>query len=342
MALRISLIQQIERHRDVTWDLSFSLDGKRIVSSDGEAIYLWKLYDNQLWDLDRSFPIHKAGKPCFTPDGTMIAFLFHEKSIRLITLDGKEVSTFPVFSRSTFALSPDQCWLVSGGEGHPIMLWDLHTFQSFAIASPFLGSQENLEESEMDWSDEVIEHICFTPDSQRLVLAVANGQGFGRVHVCHFDPVHKKLQRQTTLRYGSIDLALSPNGKLLATIDSQSTRGLIQAIYLYDMDSFQLLHSFPQEGQDCYGLLAFSPDNHYLISSKDNGIVDVFSVNPFERIASFDDHPDLVTYVTDPIEGLDWSSTGYIATGGAGAFEYDPLLDDNSIKIWKVEEEEIA
>ena len=73
------------------------------------------------------------------------------------------------------------------------------------------------------------------------------------------------------------------------------------------------------------------------MSSKSDSTVDIWSLSTFECVASFAAHPGLVTYWTEPIGGLDWSRTGYIATGGAGSFEEDELLKDYTIKIWKVE-----
>jgi hypothetical protein len=39
------------------------------------------------------------------------------------------------------------------------------------------------------------------------------------------------------------------------------------------------------------------------------------------------------------IGGLNWSTTGYIATGGTGIWRDDMVKEDLSIRIWKVEDE---
>jgi WD40 repeat protein len=74
---------------------------------------------------------------------------------------------------------------------------------------------------------------------------------------------------------------------------------------------------FPQTTDEFYCLLAFSPDSQYLASCKTDGWVDIFSLKAFDRIAHFTAHPGLSSQATDPIGGLAWSQTGYIATGGA-------------------------
>lgn len=58
----------------------------------------------------------------------------------------------------------------------------------------------------------------------------------------------------------------------------------------------------------------------------------------FNCIISFAAHPGLSSHATDPVGGLDWSNTGYIATGGASVFEDDMNVTDYTIKIWKVEQ----
>ncbi|HEU5377427.1 MAG TPA: hypothetical protein VFV38_18550 [Ktedonobacteraceae bacterium] len=66
-------------------------------------------------------------------------------------------------------------------------------------------------------------------------------------------------------------------------------------------------------------------------------MVDLFSLKPFEQIASFAAHAGLATEAIDSIGGLDWSKTGYIATGGSSVFECERNKMDSTLKIWKVE-----
>jgi WD40 repeat protein len=133
-------------------------------------------------------------------------------------------------------------------------------------------------------------------------------------------------------------MAISPNGKRLAMIvPNQQLYYSKDEVYIYDLESLQLLHVFPQTTDEGYCLLAFSPDSHYLASCKSDGFVEIFSLDPFETNTVFAAHPGLASHATEPIGGLDWSRTGFIATGEASVFEDDPLWEDYTIKLWKVE-----
>jgi WD40 repeat protein len=162
----------------------------------------------------------------------------------------------------------------------------------------------------------------------------------GSLHICSFDPEHRCITLQKTLPHGMIDGVISPNGKLFAVIVSNDQiYDYKQDISVYDLKSLQLLHVFPQMTDDFYCLVAFSPDSQYMAICKTDGWVDLFSLASFDRIAQFVAHPGLFSDANDPIGGLAWSTTGYIATGGANVFEQDMKQADYTVKIWKVEEE---
>jgi WD40 repeat protein len=341
MSLRISLVHQFAQQQAETEDLCFAFDGKKLVSSDRNALYFWQLTEHGTWVYERSLPFRHAGQLTFAVDGKWLAFHDPEEIVYLIDLEGeaKEIK-LPAPARTSGAFSLDQHWLVSGGMGRQILLWDLFAQQCSAIDLPI---------SEFPWSEngrtkqpeDVIENICFTPDGQRLAIGMANAEGQGYIYICRFDPTHKDLRRQETLPHGCLDLAISPDGTMLATIEVLTADGPVrQEIYVYDLNSFQLLHVFPQKGEDGYCLLAFSPESRYLMCCTENGMIDMFSLTTFEPLLSFAAHPGLAVEAMDSVGGLDWSRTGYIATGGASVFEEDSNKEDYTIKIWKIEDEE--
>jgi WD40 repeat protein len=331
MQLRISLTCQFEQQRSETCDLAFSQDGKQLVSSDGNALYLWQLNGDGKWDYKRSYPYGQIAVLRFAPD---LAFYLEEVSIKLISFDGKEVATFPCPPSPFWTISPNLRWLVSNGRERTILLRDLVSHQSFSIPFPAFDRSG----AGADHSDEVVGRFLFTPDYQQLVLFTDSPEG--SLHICSFDPEHRRIVLQKTLPEGMIDGIISPNGKMLAIIvPNGQVFGYKEDIYIYDLKSLQLLHVFPQTTNERYNLLSFSPDCQYLISSKTNGWIDIFSLNTFDSVAQFAAHPGLSSHATDPIGGLDWSKTGYIATGGASVFENDMEKTDYTIKIWKVEEQ---
>lgn len=336
MPPRISLVHQFEQQQSETWELAFSHDGKQLVSSDGKALYLWQLNKEENWNYERSLPFREATFPRFAPNGQMIAFGGQKEFVKLISIDGQELAAFPSPSHARWAFSFDGRWLVcSDREWRGILLWDLSTYQNYHIPMPFAAFED-----EIGFLKESVGRFCFTPDSQRLALGGTDDNGQGCIYICHFDAVNKQLLPQKIFPRGCMDLAISPDGRMLATIDYRPARGPIrQEIYVYDLESFQQLGYFPCKEGDFYCLLAFSPDSRFLASCTDeSGSVDLFSLETFEQVASLEAHPGLFTHAGESIGGLDWSKTGFIATGGANVFKNDMEKTDYTIKIWRVED----
>jgi WD40 repeat protein len=329
MSLQISLIQQLKQHKEETWDLRFSLDGKRLVSSDGEALYLWQRDEDGRWEYERSLPFRQAAWPCFTPDSKMIAFYNQDDHIQIFPLDGTKGVILLTLSQTQYAFSPDQRWIVSGDGLRSLRLWNLQTSESSLLPLPFPPFNNYPRDQETDLSKEVLGWVRFTPDGQRVVFGASSREGY--VQICQVDLAQKRLTRQKTLPLlGIMNQAIAPNGKLLAIVH-------LDEVHVYDLESFQLLQKFPEATEYSYSLVAFSPDSQFLMSSKDDGTVDIWSVSTFERVVSFAAHPGLMNDWTEPIGGLDWSRTGDIATAGASVFENDMEKEDYTIKIWRME-----
>jgi WD40 repeat protein len=336
MPLRVSLVHQFEQQQRETWDVHFAWDGRRLVSSDGSDLYLWQLNEDGTWSYEHSLPFRNAARPRFAPDGKMLAFGGKEPFVKLISLDGRELATFPSPNHADWAFSPDQRWLVSSDKGRDILLWDLASYQSSPLPIPFPAFDR--EGNQADLSNESVGRFLFTPDGQQLVFGASSAEGY--IHICLFEPAQRRVLRQTTFSIaGMIDGAISPDGTMLAMIvPNEQVFAYKQDIYIYDLDLLQLLHVFPQTTAERYCQLAFSSDSHYLVSCKSDGLADIFALKSLKQIASFAAHPGLSSHATDPIGGLDWSKTGYIATGGASEFEDNMNKADYTIKIWKVEE----
>lgn len=333
MPPQISLIHQFEQQKQETWDVHFSWDGCRLVSSDGNALYLWQLNEDGTWSYERSLSFRNATFPRFAPNGTMLAFGGKEEFVKVISLDGGEIATLFNPPHANWAFSPDQHWLVRSGQGNGALLWDLVTHQSSSLSLFTVVEGKN----KIDLSNESIGRFLFTPDSQRLVFGASSDEGY--MHIGSFEPEHRRIIRQKTFPIGGmINGAISPNGKLLAMIvPNEQIFAYKQDIYIYDLEALQLLHVFPQTTDEYYYLLAFAPNSRWLISCKSDGWVDLFSLDSFDCITQFAPHPGLSSHANDPIGGLDWSKTGYIATGGASFFEKDRKKTDYAIKIWRVE-----
>lgn len=336
MLPRITLVQQFEQQQAETLDLTFSSDGKQLTSSDGSALYLWRLNEGRNWSYDRSLPFRYVAFLHCVHNEKVLALVGEEEFLKLVSLDGSDVATFPRPAHAVWAFSPDLRWCVSSDSESSILLWDLTSNQSFSVPIPipaFDRSKENAVQLNTS-----VGRFLFTPDGQQLVLFADSLEG--SLHVCSFDPEHRRIMRQKTFPTGMIDGVISPDGKMFAIIVPNEQMNIYkQDIYIYDLRLLQLMHIFLPTTGAFYCRLAFSPDSQYLASCKSDGLVDIFSLGSFECVASFAAHPGLSSHATDPIGGLAWSRTGYIATGGASEFKNDMKKTDYTIKLWKVEEE---
>ena len=336
MPLRISLTHQFEQQQDETLEVHFSPDGNKLVSLDGKALYLWQLNKHGSWSYWQSLPFRYPSNPRFTLNSNSIAFRDENRYVRLISLEsGNEIAILSCPATTDFAFSPDQHWLVTGGTARNILAWDLRTYEYSLIPVRFPPFRGDSGVDETTFVDETISGFQFTPDGLRFALLADSEDGY--LHLCYFDPTDQTLLRQKTFPHGDMDLAVSPDGtKLAAIVPTGQVYSHKEEVYLYNLGSLRRLHVFPQTTNKRYCLLAFSPDSRYLMSCKSDGWIDIFSLDSFDCIAQFAAHPGLSSHASDPIGGLDWSTTGYIATGGASVFEQDMRKTDYSIKLWKV------
>jgi WD40 repeat protein len=334
MPLRISLLHQFEQHKDETYHLCFSPDGNTLWSSDQTALYQWQRSSGDTWSYSQCFPAVAFTFQC-TADGKMLVFWDGEqRSIRFLLYDGKELMTLSHPDQGIlfdFALSPDQRWLVMDGKGGNLLLWDMlnHQWSSLSV----------LDQPET--ADGTASSLQFALDGLGLVFVASSYEG--QIHICHFDPKHNHYAFRRILPiFGICGMKVSPDGRLLAitNLGADSIRG----VYLYDLEQLQLLQKFPAPIGTHYDLLAFSPDSRFLASSRDNGILDIWSLATFDRLVSFEAHPGPRRHErhwSETVGGLDWSTTGYIATGGTRFQRDDMPKEDCSVRIWKVENESV-
>jgi WD40 repeat protein len=330
MSLSTTLLHQFEEHQDETYRLCFSPDGNTLWSSDGTAVYQWQRSSGDSWSHCQQFPGQALDLQC-TADGKMIVFWDGEqKSIRFLSYDGKEVMALAHPDQGIcidFAVSPDQRWLVRDGRDGNILLYDLLKYEWTSLGVP----------DRPDTADGTAGCLRFALGGLGLVFVASSYEG--QIHICHFDPAHDRYAIRRILPiFGVQGINISPDGKLLAitNVGADSIRG----VYLYDLERLQVLQKLSASIDAYYDLLAFSPDGQFLASSRDEGILDIWSLTTFACVASFEAHPGPRPHErhwTDTIGGLDWSTTGYIATGGTRFRRDDMPKEDRSVKIWKVE-----
>lgn len=332
--MQISLLHEFEQHEDETYHICFSPDGNTLWSSDQIALYQWQRSSGDTWSYCRRFPVESYHFQC-TADGKMLVFRDGaQKSIRFLSYEGRELMTLSHPDQSLsfdFALSPDQCWLVTDGKGGNLLLWDMVNHQWSSLSVP----------DQPDTAEGTANSFRFALGGLGLVFIASNYEG--QIHICRFDPEHDHYAIRRILPiFGICGMKVSPDGKLLAitNLGADSIRG----VYVYDLEQLQFLQKFPAPIGTHYDLLAFSPDSQFLASSRGNGILDIWSLATFECLVSFEAHPGPRPHErhwSETIGGLDWSTTGYLATGGTRFQRDDMPKEDRSVKIWKIEDEPV-
>jgi WD40 repeat protein len=257
--------------------------------------------------------------------------------LHIISLEGKELASlpYPNQTNTSCVFSPNQRWLVSSDTSGKLVIWDTSNYEMHVVShqlafhAPWKATQWTPSFQHMlDISRSSAKHFLFTPDGQRLAFVSASDEGY--VHICQFHPLQQHIVLQKTiLLVGVEDQKIPLDGSMIA-ITSQGS------VSVYDLESFQLQARWSGKGEALYSLVAFSPDGQFLASSTYDGSVDILSLTAGERMISFAAHPGLITHWGPVIGGLDWSQSGYIATGGTSVFKDDTSKNDYTIKLWNV------
>lgn len=86
MPFQIALVHQFAQQQHETWELAFSPDGHRLVSSDGHAFYLWQLSPEGHWIFGQSFTLKESTFPQFLPGGELITLVYEVEAYPELTL----------------------------------------------------------------------------------------------------------------------------------------------------------------------------------------------------------------------------------------------------------------
>jgi WD40 repeat protein len=284
-------LRQLRGHDSPIRAVAFAPDGKSLASLDDgrEPGYVLRDYTIRLWDpangrLRRRWhgsTADPAPSLAFAPDGTMLASgtTGHDQETKNVVVlwnpaTGKERRTLPGGKSgiTAVAFAPGGKLLASGGEDLRVLLWDPGT-------GKLLRPMERPATPPAPPGDEPFpgpggaSALAFTPDGRTLVgmeensilyfWEAASGQ-IRRRKPLHEGPRHDFNARQ--------DMALSPDGRLLATADRQ------HRVCVWDPESLRLLHRFAGHRNTVYSL-AFSPDGRKLASASSDTTVLVWDVS---------------------------------------------------------------
>lgn len=269
--------------------LHFSADGKTLtVAGLNDEMSVWDAASGRRL---RTVALPKLRWPvmsiCFSPDGKILAEVEMELD-RVSLVDvatGKELKRVGGHRAGVYGLafSPDSSILALGTLGPSVQLWDVtngklirgidHHGRQFVHALAFSpdgktiasGSSNVIILSDVASGKELgrlemkmypAASLAFTPDGKTL-LSVGDGRG----EVNAWDVQTRKLRATWPGRFGSGQLALSPNGKIVALGTECST------ISLWDVESGKEMFTEFDGHDTAVNCLAFTPDGKALVSA---------------------------------------------------------------------------
>jgi len=229
------------------WGLAWSPDNQMLVLASRNKIWLWQKNGK----LIRKFPAHNSTiwTVAFSPNGKIIASGSADKTIKLWSLEGKELETIKVNEEvHSMAFSPDGRLLAIGVNGGTLKIWHLAEKKFTTIKA----------------HTETIFKVSFTPDSQKLVTGSADGKAV------LWSRNGKKLVTFNRGKDGVRGLAISADGKLLAT------SGNNKKIEFWNINGEKL-----KSIQTGYSIIAmaFSPDNKMLAAASWDKDVKLYSLD---------------------------------------------------------------
>jgi RNA polymerase sigma factor (sigma-70 family) len=251
------------------WSVAYSPDGKFLASGEGNnAVRIWEVATgNELGHFQgESLLPSKNDEPvvsavAFSPAGRIVATLsLSEMAIRLRdVIAGKELRQLKGngigFIRA-LAFSPDGKTLASGERGCLLRIWDVASGKEIRRFSQDIKEGNGLGGTELS----SVTSVVFSPDGTKVVTST--GYEDATVHI--YDLAKGTLLRKIDLpgKY-STDIALSPDGRMLATATYLSKRW--STIILWDLATGKELRRTPGLLAGLFSL-AFSPNSKVLAS----------------------------------------------------------------------------
>jgi WD40 repeat protein len=256
-------------HTGPIYSLSFSPDGKQVATASSlrgeEEVRIWEAAAGRLL---HEFTAHKSGVSAvaFSPDGKKLATAgwWSDRTVKLWDpATGKEIRTFTGHEAGVtrLAFSPDSRRLASadayynrmGRHEGRVCIWDVATGKEVAVLADHRG---------------YVRAVAFEPGGPAILVG-ANG-----VHT--YDAASGEHVGEPFLPDRPIEaLALSPDGKVLMTLDSDLS------VQLWELATRREILGLNVTASS----LAFSPDGRFVAVGTDDGVRVFGRVHGAERLA---------------------------------------------------------
>ena len=354
----------LKGHSTEVDSVSFSPDGKLLASgSEDGIIKLWGINGNLIWTIQghstevdsENNNIGVVKNISFSPDGKTIASASWDGTIKLWSLDGKEIKAFQgdKYLFNTVSFSPDGKMLASGNRNGSMTLWNLNSNSQWT---------RSVNRSVKNDGQIAIWSVSFSFDGKMIAsasrdgttkvwildgteLATFNGHG-GSANSVSFSLDNKTLaagnedgsvklwslsgERRPTLKLDdkvSINtFSFSPDGKTVAL-------GGFKKVTIWSLDGkkkeFQVAPNTPQsESSGMVDSLSFSSDGKSLAASA-NLIIQLWSLENGKELWK---RPENGENYSSSFTSVSFSPDGKIATPGGGKLLKLFSLDGKELK----------
>lgn len=195
------------------------------------------------------------------------------------------------------AFHPNGMYLLSGGLGYNLRLWDVTSAREIRT---FLGHSESLTS--------MITSIAFNPDGRSALT------GFGDGTLKLWEVETGKAMRTFRVHSGAVrSVAISPDGKYgISGSDDQTIR-------LWDAETGKEIRAFPAR-HNAVRSVAFSSDGRYAVSASDDQAIRLWEVEAGREVSVLRGHLQAVTSVCFSPDGK------YLLSGSA----------DKTLKLWDI------
>jgi sugar lactone lactonase YvrE len=210
----------------------------------------------------------------FSPDGKAIACGSWDNTVKLWSLDGRELQTFRGHSNGVFsiAFSPDGKTIASGSADNTVKLWSLDGREILT----FTGHRDR------------VNSIAFSPDGK----TIASGSGDNTVKLWSLDGREIQTFKGHSDRVNSV--AFSPDDKTIVSGSWDNT------VKLWSLDGREMQTFKGHSGR--VNSVAFSPDGKTIVSGSWDNTVKLWSLDGRE-IQTFKGHNDRVNSVAFSPDG---------------------------------------
>ena len=193
---------RLEGHTDTITDISFSPDGKFIVSSSKDkTVKLWNRDGSEKKPALQGKYGNEFTSVAFSPDSQIIAAGNKDSKIHLWRLNGTLITTLTGHSDwvTNIRFSPDGKTIVSASRDNSVRLWKI----------------DGTQKEKLKGHTSTVNIVCFSPDGQMIASASEDGT------IKLWSLEGKQLQSINSP--GVLDLAFSPDSKTLSVASRDNT-----------------------------------------------------------------------------------------------------------------------